>query len=220
MKQTIKKDMKQRVTKPMIMSFAVILCFILISSLSVSNVFADTITTPLNNSILSIGKTYNFTIDINSIAGTTTSDTATLLINNSIVYQNDFTANGLYHIPVQFNNYGHYNVSLITTTSKVLDQISVPAPMFQSELTTLNMYFLYYFVIILIWFISLFLSFFLFKDNDILAKFILLIASISSFTILITTYSLSINQFIYYISIISFGSASIFYSFKMLLNYV
>jgi hypothetical protein len=109
---------------------------------------------------------------------------------------------------------------LITTTSKVLDQISVPAPMFQSELTTLNMYFLYYFVIILIWFISLFLSFFLFKDNDILAKFILLIASISSFTILITTYSLSINQFIYYISIISFGSASIFYSFKMLLNYV
>ena len=211
--------MEQRRTKSIAMPFAVLLCFILIS-FSIANVHADSITTPLNNSILSIGQNYNFTIDINSIAGTTTSDIATLIINNSIVFQNNYTANGLYHIPVQFNHYGNYNVSLITATSKVLDQnISVPTPLFQNQLSMLNMYFLYYFVIILIWAISLFLSYFLFRDNDILPKLILLIASISSFTILITTYSTSINLWIYYISIISFGSASIFYSFKLLLAY-
>lgn len=222
MAQTIKKDMKQDRSKSSIMrACAILFCFVLIGSLSVSNVFADSITTPLNNSILNIGQSYNITININSITTTATSDIATLLINNSIIYQNNFTSNGLYKIPIQFNNYGHFNISLITSTSKTIDQnISVPAPMFQSELSTLNMYFLYYFVIILIWFVSLFLSYFLFKGNDILSKFILLIASISSFTILITTYNLNINQFIYYISILSFGASAIFYSFRILTNYV
>ncbi len=185
------------------------------------NSYADSITTPLNNSILHIGQNYNFTIDINSITNITTSDTAMLIINNSIVYQNSFTANGLYHVPIQFNNYGNYNISLLTTTSKIIDlNVSIPQPQFHTEFAELNTYLSYYFVSLLILAIAFIFYYFIdrYEKQSIIANLILTIGSIAVFITLILNYSTAINIFIYYLSVIGIGVLALISSFKILFS--
>ena len=193
----------------------------------INSVNADSITTPLNNSILSFGHSYNFTIDITHITTTSTSDTAYLYINNSLVYQNTFTANGLYKIPIQFNNYGTFNVSLKTSqqSSILYYNYSVPKPIPSSLSNDLNMsitYFNYFFFIIVLWVIAFLLSFFVLKGTGIklIKEFLYLVVGIISFVILITTYTTSINQFVYYIAIVSFGVYSFIQAIRFLSAYI
>lgn len=192
-----------------------------------NSVHADSITTPLNNSILSFGHSYNFTIDITHITNTSTSDIASLYINNSLVYQNTFTANGLYKIPIQFNNYGTFNVSLKTSqqSSILYYNYSVPKPIPSSLSNDLNMsitYFNYFFFIIVLWVIAFLLGFFVLKGTGIklIKEFLYLVVGIISFVILITTYTTSINQFVYYIAIVSFGVYSFIQAIRFLSAYI
>ena len=193
----------------------------------INSVNADSITTPLNNSILSFGHSYNFTIDITHITNTSTSDIASLYINNSLVYQNTFTANGLYKIPIQFNNYGTFNVSLKTSqqSSILYYNYSVPKPIPSSLSNDLNMsitYFNYFFFIIVLWVIAFLLGFFVLKGTGIklIKEFLYLVVGIISFVILITTYTTSINQFVYYIAIVSFGVYSFIQAIRFLSAYI
>jgi hypothetical protein len=188
---------------------------------------ADSITTPLNNSILSFGHSYNFTIDITHITNTTTSDIASLYINNSLVYQNTFTANGLYKVPIQFNNYGTFNVSLKTSEQSgiLYYNYSVPKPIPSGLSNDLNMsitYFNYFFFIIVLWVIAFLLGFFVLKGIGIklIKEFLYLVVGIISFVILITTYTTSINQFVYYIAIVSFGVYSFIQAIRFLSAYI
>ena len=193
----------------------------------INSVNADSITTPLNNSILSFGHSYNFTIDITHITNTSTSDIASLYINNSLVYQNTFTANGLYKIPIQFNNYGTFNVSLKTSqqSSILYYNYSVPKPIPNGLSNDLNIsitYFNYFFFIIVLWVIAFLLGFFVLKGTGIklIKEFLYLVVGIISFVILITTYTTSINQFVYYIAIVSFGVYSFIQAIRFLSAYI
>jgi hypothetical protein len=100
----------------------------LIALLVLNSVHADSITYPFNNSNLATNQIYNLTLDINSISTTSTSDVAQIIVNNSIIYQNTYTANGLYHVPIEFFNSGMYNIKLkTTTTNETLNYIVNPS---------------------------------------------------------------------------------------------
>ena len=192
-----------------------------------NSVNADSITTPLNNSILSFGHSYNFTIDITHITTTSTTDTAYLYVNHSLVYQNTFTANGLYKVPIQFNNYGTFNVSLKTSQQSgiLYYNYSVPKPIPSSLSNDLNLsitYFNYFFFIIVLWVIAFLLGFFVLKGTGIklIKEFLYLVVGIISFVILITTYTTNINQFVYYIAIVSFGVYSFIQAIRFLSAYI
>jgi hypothetical protein len=105
-----------------------ILALFVIALLVINSVHADSITYPLNNSNLATNQIYNLTLDINSINTITTSDVAQLIVNNSIIYQNTYTANGLYHVPIEFYNPGSYNIKLkTTTTNETLNYVVNPS---------------------------------------------------------------------------------------------
>jgi len=176
-----------------------VLMFMLIGS--VGSVHADTITSPLNNSILNYGYTYNLTLDITSINSLTTSDTASIYINNSLVYSNTYTANGLYHIPIMFDNYGKFVISLHTTTTNQSITYTIP-----SQINNFNyIYYLNYFnLIIILWIIAIAMFFLIKKIANVpfLSYFVLILASIFSILyILMNTLS---NTNLYYLSLSAF----------------
>lgn len=105
-----------------------ILALFVIALFVLNSVHADSITYPLNNSVLATNQIYNLTLDINSLSTTSTSDVAQIIVNNSIIYQNDYTANGLYHVPIEFYNSGTYNIKLkTTTTNETLNYVVNPS---------------------------------------------------------------------------------------------
>ena len=188
---------------------------------------ADSITTPLNNSILSFGHSYNFTIDITHITNTSINDMASLYINNSLVYQNNFTENGLYEIPIQFNNYGNFNVSLKTSEQSgiLYYNYSVPKPItssFNSDISISITYFNYFFFIIVLWVIMFLLGFFILKGTELklLKEFLYMVVSIVSAIIIISTYTTSINQFVYYISLFAFGTYAVIKAFNLISGFL
>jgi len=179
-----------------IIAVTLVLIFMLIGS-----VHADTITSPLNNSILNYGYTYNLSLDITSISSLTTSDTASIYVNNSLIYSTNYTANGLYHIPIMFNNYGKFIISLHTTTTNQSITYTIP-----SQINNFNyIYYLNYFnLIIILWIIAIAMFFLIKKIANVtfLSYFVFILASIFSILyILMNTLS---NTNLYYLSLSAF----------------
>lgn len=177
---------------------------LLVSVLVLSNgtriVFADSITTPLNNSILNSGQVYNLTIDITGISSLTTSDTANLTVNGSLVYQHNYTANGLYTIPIQFNNFGLFVVGLKSTISHVKNYYNVQQPVYYE----FYRYLLYYTFIIILWIVGLSLFFIIKKTlgDSIFNTFPLVLVSVFSLIYLLQNPTIAVN--LYYLSLAMF----------------
>jgi hypothetical protein len=93
---------------------------VLISLFLLQSVHATSITYPLNNSVLNANQVYNFSLYETQISTTQTSANVEILVNNSVVYDNTLTANGVYHIPIDFYNSGIYSVKLIANTNSTL----------------------------------------------------------------------------------------------------
>lgn len=193
---------------------AIALMFLVFLSLSsVHNVYADSITTPLNNSNLVLGHTYNITIDITSITTVVTSDSVNLSVNGSLIYQHTYTANGLYQIPVQFNNYGVFSMQLATTTSHTTLYYTITKPVYYQ----FSKYFTYFSFIIILWIIGLTL---LLLDKKViktgfLGDFGLMLVSVFSLIYILQNPTININ--IYYLSLALFTFA-FFGSVAMLLR--
>jgi len=181
----------------------VFLSALLIVVMATNVSFADSITYPLNNSILSTNHIYNISIDINSISSALSSDTINLYVNNSLVYSNTYSSNGIYKIPMAFYNYGHYNISLVSSANKEINIVyTIPKPYF----TAYSFYLNYYTDVIIIFAIGviLYVLLYFFVKEIKLPRYLILIFTTIAVIIYLLSNPLSANVILYYITLSAF----------------
>ena len=188
----------------------VVLLLLLLSAIIIFSV-GDMITLPLNNSNLQTNTNYNLTIDITAISGTTTSDTANVLVNGSLIYASTFTANGLYKIPIVFYNTGVYNITLKTTQPTLSYVIyRIPEPILSANI---YLYYLNYFAFVIILMVFGFVLSYMLRHYGFFSNFVMAIASLlSTFYIWLNPITQFVNSYyIFWLGITAFLLVSIYY---------